>query len=338
MPAPPRACPACGGAKDLVLVEERRDPVGGVLYRLYSCGSCGLGFCEPRDPVGPDWYEKAAPLRAGEGRTPPGSDRRYRRFFEAGLTPGRILDVGCGDGGFVALACERGWKAAGVDYEARMVALARARGLDAHAQDYASFIKGRAAKEFDAVTLFDVLEHAPEPRVLLGLIKSVLKRGGHLFVTFPNAARPGLFGREAFDYPPHHFTRWTSSALRRFLEREGFVVERMEAPGPTVWWFSEHLFYAFLAPVAVRAARRALFGPGSTGALSDLYASGSGSDGMKGLLADASRRWRIAGAFKNACRVVTIPAGAVLALIFRLVRRDGGEHLYCLARYEERNT
>ncbi len=328
-----RACPACGGVRESAFVEERRDPIGGVLYRLYRCSACALVFSEPRDPVGPEWYEKSAPLRALENRAEPESDWRFRRFLDAGLEPGRVLDVGCGDGGFLSAAAARGWKGVGVDYESRMIALARAKGLDAHAQDLGDFLKKRAAKEFDAVVLFDVLEHAPDPRALLALIRPVLRRGGRLAVTFPNDSRPILFRREEYDYPPHHFTRWNAAALRNFLERDGFAIERLETAGPSVRWFSEILFDGLIAPWALALARRVLFGAKAEGTLTDLYSASAAPSAAAPALADKSRRQSLVNAFKYSCRVVTYPLGAVLAAAYRL-RKDSGEHLYCLARYE----
>ena len=217
-----------------------------------------------------------------------------------------------------------------------MIALVRAKGVDAHARDYEGFLKGRAAKEFDAVVLFDVLEHAPEPRALLALIKPVLKRGGHLCVTFPNERRPMWFGREDYDYPPHHFTRWNPEALRGFLQGQGFSIVALETVGPSVRWFSETMFYAVIAPAAIGAARRLLFGAGSRGTLSDLYSSvpaGTPGGAARGLLADGERRRRLSNAFKILCRAATYPVGVLLKLAC-LLRKDSGEYLYALARYD----
>jgi SAM-dependent methyltransferase len=324
-------CPACASTRPGAYIEERRDPVGGVLYRLFRCPDCGVAFSEPRDPVGPEWYEKQEPLRAREPRTVPESDIRFRRFFAAGLPPGRVLDGGCGAGGFLALARERGWTGVGVDYETRMIAVARARGLDAHARDFAGFLKTRAPAEFDAAVLFDVLEHASEPRELLAALKPVLKPGAYLAVTFPNDARPLFFGREDHDYPPHHFTRWTAQSLRSFFAREGFDVVAVETMGPSVYWFSENLFYRLIAPVAIGAAKKLLFGGSSRETVSAHYAS-NGAAGAGSALADPARRRRAADLFKYACRVVTYPVGAALALACRL-RPNSGDYLFGLARY-----
>lgn len=333
----PRCCPACEGVRDLALVEQWRDPVAGVFYRLHRCGTCGLVFSDPREAVGSDWYAKSAPLRAQEARPPAAGDWRFLRFLDAGLREGRVLDVGCGDGGFLSLSSARGWHSVGVDYDSRVIALAQAKGLDAHAGDYADFLKSRSAKEFDAVTMFDVLEHAAEPRALLELIKPVLKRGGHLAITFPNEGRPILFHREEYDYPPHHFTRWNVRALRGFLEGQGFAIVTLETVGPSTRWFSEILFDALIAPYAVAWARSLLFGPEAKGPITVLYAAGnSGKErpsGAKGFFLQKSRRQALVNVFKSACRIFTYPAGAALSLVYHL-KRNSGEYLYCLARYE----
>ncbi|MBI4371254.1 MAG: class I SAM-dependent methyltransferase [Elusimicrobia bacterium] len=326
----PRACPACGSTRGFSFVEEHRDAVAGGLYRLHRCGACGLVFAQPRDPVGAGWYEKAAPLRAAEPRGPAARDRRYRRFLGEGLAPGKLLDLGCGDGSFLKLAAAAGWTAVGADYDVRVAALARAQGLDVCAGDFASFLKKRAAKEFDAVVLFDVLEHASEPRELIAAIKPVLKRGGHLAVTLPNADRPLPFGRDRYDFPPHHFTRWTPGALSSFLRREGFAPVRVEAPGPTGLWFSEHLFDFAVAPAGLALARRLAFGRGARGSLTELY-SGKGASG---LLADPLRRGRLVWAARRLARVLTWPAGLLLSLPYR-ARSGRGHHLYALARYDD---
>lgn len=336
------SCPACANSRDLAFVEERRDPIGGVVYTLRRCQNCGLIFSDPRDPVGPDWYEKSAPLRAVEARGNPHDDSRFTWFFSSDLFPGRLLDLGCGDGGFLSEAVTCGWKAVGVDYESRMIALAREKGLDAHAQDFETFLKGRAAKEFDVVTLFDVLEHTGEPREMLTMIKPVLKRGGHLAITFPNANRPAWFGRESFDYPPHHFTRWTPAALKNFLEREGFSVVEMKTPGPSVRWFSEVIFHGVISPAAIGLVKRILFGRQTHGSLTSLYEASPATDSpsvqgpIKKYLAEPDRRRVAANVFRYAARFLTYPIGAVLVLACRL-RRGSGEYLYCLARFEPKS-
>lgn len=290
-------------------------------------------FSEPREAVGPDWYEKVAPLRAQEKRALPERDWRFTTFLGEGLSPGKILDVGCGDGGFLELANKAGWKGVGFDYETRMVASARERGVEVHAEEFATFCRARSASEFDAITLFDVLEHAPDPRELLALLLPLLKKGGHIALTLPNARRPIPFRREEHDYPPHHFTRWTPEAMRSFLERNGFLVVRQDAGSLKLSYLSDHIYFYALMPAALALAKRALFGKAAGGGtITQLYdASGAG-----GALADKSRRQALVDASKRLLRVLTWPAAAALWAWYAATRPSSGDCLYTLARRVDR--
>lgn len=312
-------------------METRRDPVAGAEYALWACPPCGVVFSEPRRAVGADWYEKAAPLRAKELKPAPRGDWRFASFLGEGLTPGKILDVGCGDGGFLELAREAGWTGVGFDYEERMIERAKQRGVEVHASEFSAFCRSRAAGEFDAVTLFDVLEHSPEPAGLIRLLKPLLKKGGHLAVTLPNARRPIPFAREEHDYPPHHFTRWTPEALEGFLEREGLRVARQDAGALKVAYLSDHLFFYALMPAVLGAAKRVLFGAASgEKTVTELYAE----SGRAGALSDKSRRQALVDAVKLVLRPLTWPAACLMWLYYRATRPFPGDCLYALARRE----
>lgn len=327
-------CPACSSAAEPAFVEEHHDRVGSKTYRLLRCPDCGVVFSEPREAVGADWYAKTAPLRGRERRPAPETDARFRRFFADGLPPGKLLDVGCGDGGFLALARERGFAVAGFDYDERVASLARAKGLsDVHAMEFSDFIESRRPAEFDAATLFDALEHTPEPAWFLAKIKTLLKPGAYLAVTLPNALRPLPWGREEHDYPPHHFTRWSPEALKRFLERQGFEVVRQEAGTLRLGYLSDHFFFYRLMPGAIALAKRVLFGgrgarDGAT--LSELYAGDTKAP--CGGLGDKMTRQRLVNAARSVFQVVFAPAALLMKTYYRLSRPHCGDHLYTLAR------
>lgn len=247
------------------------------------------------------------------------------------MPPGRVLDVGCGDGGFLSRARDAGWEGVGFDYESRMVALARARGVEVHAQDFAAFCRSRAPGEFDAITLFDVLEHTPEPAELLGLLRPLLKKAGALVITLPNSRRPLPFGREEHDYPPHHFTRWSPEALRGFLERNSFAVGHLDSGRLRLGHLSDHIFFYVLMPGVLRLAKRSLFGPGSGGKTVAEHYRGP-SVGANSWLANPSRRQALVDAAKSALRGVTFPLALPMWAYYRLTSPGGGDYLYALAR------
>ncbi|OGS36535.1 MAG: hypothetical protein A2506_02615 [Elusimicrobia bacterium RIFOXYD12_FULL_66_9] len=328
----PSGCPACSSAATPVFVEEHLDRIGAKTYRLLRCPDCDVVFSEPREAVGADWYAACAPLRGREKRPAPESDWRFRQFFSDELPQGHLLDVGCGDGGFLALAAQRGFAVTGFDYDERVASQARAKGLaDVHAMEFTGFIDGRDPGEFDAATLFDVLEHTPEPDWFLSRIKILLKPGAYLAVTLPNALRPLPWGREEHDYPPHHFTRWTPAALKGFLERAGFEVLRQEAEVLRLSYLSDHFFFYRLMPGLIALAKRALFGGAKEGAtLSELYAGDAKAS--SGGLGDKMTRQKLVNAARAAFLVLFAPAAFVMKTYYGLSRPHCGDHLYTLAR------
>jgi SAM-dependent methyltransferase len=326
-------CPACAAAGPFSKVEDWRDPVAGKQYAVHECGACGVQFSEPRVAVGADWYEKAAPLRALEARPDPYQDWRYLTFLHEKLEPGRLLDVGCGDGAFLEFAQSKGWKGLGFDYETRMIALARERGVEVVATDFESFCKGRRPGEFDAASLFDVLEHTPEPARLLGLLTPLLKVGGRVVITLPNADRPIPFRREQHDFPPHHYTRWTPKAMRKFLEDHGYAVEHQDAGNLKFEYVSDHLFFFGFMPWALGLAKAVLFGRGKGGTVTELYAAkGEAKAPGAGSLGDPMVRQRLVNWLKLAFRAVSWPVALVMTAYYRATRDLAGDSLYTMAR------
>lgn len=153
--------------------------------------------------------------------------RRTLAGLERVVRPGRLLDVGCGTGWFMAIARDRGWETTGVDLSPWSVERTRALGLDAREgllQD-----QGFSEGSFDAISLLQVVEHIPDPRDLLAECRRLLRPGGALLVATPNPQ--SLLARAkgaAWNYwiPPMHCVWYPPKALARLLEQNGFTVER----------------------------------------------------------------------------------------------------------------
>lgn len=101
----------------------------------------------------------------------------------AGLTQGRLVDVGAGGGEFVYVACRHGFDARGVEPNLGYSAFARdAYGVRVDTAEVGSLEPGCA----DLITLFHVLEHIADPRAALATIWRALVPGGHLYIEVPN--------------------------------------------------------------------------------------------------------------------------------------------------------
>jgi 2-polyprenyl-3-methyl-5-hydroxy-6-metoxy-1,4-benzoquinol methylase len=142
----------------------------------------------------------------------------------------RLLDVGCSAGRFVALANERGFEAEGTDIQPEAVQQGRAHfGVRLHCGDLLA--QGFPAGSYDVVTMWDVLEHLPDPVAYLREVARILKWGGRVLVQVPNNSirvlllAAGLKRPKPGEYPMisfEHIQHWTPAMLTRALQRAGF--------------------------------------------------------------------------------------------------------------------
>jgi SAM-dependent methyltransferase len=147
----------------------------------------------------------------------------------ARLRPGgRLLDVGAGTGVFLNEMRRYGaWDVKGVELNEAAAEQGRTKfGLDV--------FRGQVedapwpAGSFDVVTLWDVLEHLPDPRGALGRIRTLLSEEGYLICSVPNGGSldARLFGRYWIGLDaPRHMSVFNLKSLRRLLGETGFELE-----------------------------------------------------------------------------------------------------------------
>ena len=149
----------------------------------------------------------------------------------------RLLDVGAGNGAYVAYARRFGWEAEGIDPDAAGVATARDLGIPVGLGTLAD-MEDTATGTFASVTLSHVIEHLHDPETQLRRIHRLLAPDGHVWIATPNLEALGhrLFRRDWVGLdPPRHLVLFTTDSLRSLLERTGFVVEPIPRPAPTAW-------------------------------------------------------------------------------------------------------
>jgi SAM-dependent methyltransferase len=147
------------------------------------------------------------------------------RRIEARAPKGRLLDVGCGTGVFLAVMRERGWQVAGLEpNEAWADQLRRNLGLDVQTGTLED--APPELGQFDVVSMLDVIEHLADPLAALAAARRVLRPGGLLVLTTPNlnALEHRLFGRAWYALqPPDHLWLFTPRSLGQVVRRGGYA-------------------------------------------------------------------------------------------------------------------
>jgi len=262
MPETNLACCVCGATGARPWRTSGDNLLGGpAVYQAVRCVRCGTVRLDPRPPAErmadfypPDLYARSEP-KTGEtdeiGRRldqyNDGLAERAARALTGGATGKTVLDVGCGDGRFLAALATRGaTSVTGLETDPVAAGLARRRTggqvLESSLED-----AGLPDAAFDLVSLLHVLEHVPDPRATLGAARRVLRPCGVLFLALPNAAslEAAMFGRAWYHLDlPRHLWGFGPRTLTRLLEEVGFVVENVR-------------FFPFLfAPQSVRNVLR----------------------------------------------------------------------------------
>jgi SAM-dependent methyltransferase len=206
-----------------------------------------------RDVLGiPDWSVLVS-LREEEERQERGRLDRLRRLL-GGAVRGRILNVGCGTGGFNLVAEESGARAVGVDADAEAIAICALKREKAGG----AFVRAAAERlpfpdgTFDVVYCFSAIEHVESVEESVAEMVRVTRRGGLIYVHTPNAWSwyeghykllwvpflPAALGRlylRARGRPSEYLAtlrRLTPGAMRRAFARAGLRDLRFHADAP----------------------------------------------------------------------------------------------------------
>jgi SAM-dependent methyltransferase len=237
-------------------------------FRFYRCPRCRLVVYDTRTGVNQEKYV----LSRVDPEAPTRQNRAHRQTYafirRHAPVPGRLLDLGCGDGTILWLARRDGWEVQGVELYAEQTALVRdALGLDVETSDIMAY--SGVPEVWDCVVLTHVLEHLPDPVAALRKIRELLKEGGVGVLEFPNIdafdarlrrllERAGVHRRHyASTYVPGHVQEFCRASFAFAAERAGLALEVWEtyAVNPLKYALFRHVPIGNKARVLVRRPR-----------------------------------------------------------------------------------
>jgi 2-polyprenyl-3-methyl-5-hydroxy-6-metoxy-1,4-benzoquinol methylase len=215
----------------------------GEHYRIVQCRQCGLVYADPRRRPADilSDYETVVDTRyLHECEARVATFGRNIRPLEAlvghvpepnPLNGHRLLDVGAHVGVFVEVAQERGWQASGLEPSRWAVEQGRERGLD--------MIQGtlREAEldgaSYDAVTMWDVVEHLIDPMADMRETARLLKPGGVFCVHTINidSALARVMGKRWPWLVEMHNYFFSPRTLGAMVEKAGLRVESWHVQG-----------------------------------------------------------------------------------------------------------
>lgn len=256
--APSPKCIACGSA-GIELYDGLTDYLEGTpqTWRMVRCAreACGMLWLDPK-PLAADLIKAYATYHTHSRRSRGAAElalsalnatcklasrlldlssglgrqrRQLRTMFVGDAPPGKLLEVGSGSGRFLDRMRRAGWQVQGTDFDPAVARRVRQKyGLKIDVGDLSGL--RYPAGTYDVVALSQVIEHVHDPLALLGECHRVLRAGGRVVLSTPNAA--GLAHRRYRRCwrglePPRHLHIFTPSALAECARASGLKVEMM---------------------------------------------------------------------------------------------------------------
>ncbi len=229
-------CPVCGADSFQPVLNAKDYTVSAEEFSICECSVCTARFTQDiPTPAGIAPYYKSENY-ISHTNTSKGlinglyqwvrkrTLKQKRKLVErvTGLKTGMILDLGSGTGAFAAEMKNNNWQVTALepDEDARKVA---ADSFGVTLQDTSEFYN-LAEQQFDAITMWHVLEHVHDLQGYMAKLKTLLKEKGRLIIAVPNytSGDAAVYGQywAAYDVPRHLY-HFSPAAMKGLVEKHG---------------------------------------------------------------------------------------------------------------------
>ncbi len=201
-------------------------------YKLVRCKNCGFVFINPQ-PTSKE-LQKSYPKTYYPKKILTGDYYFYQmdklKKISEFYRNGKILDIGCGIGGFLKLARDRGWLTFGVEISSEASRYGEEQfGLDIYNGDFLN--SNFTMKDFDVIMLWHVLEHLQKPNEVIKKVFNILKEDGLIVIAVPNfdSFQAKCFKENWYHLDvPRHLCQFTPNIIKSALEKNGFKIVKID--------------------------------------------------------------------------------------------------------------
>lgn len=150
----------------------------------------------------------------------------------------KLLEIGSGPGLFLKYAKSKAWKVTGIEPSKQAAEFSKKNNIPI-IQKFYEEVSIKDLGQFDTVCMFEFLEHTPDPKYVIKLAYSLLRKDGIICIGVPNdynplqeIARKHLKLKPYWLAPPHHINYFTIDSLSRLLQKNGFEIVHKETNFP----------------------------------------------------------------------------------------------------------
>lgn len=208
-------------------------------WKIVKCNNCGFHYTNPRPTLEslPYYYSEEyfkderhrAKFYNEDGSLKADVANYTNRIMDAEShvnKRGSILEVGAARGGYLHVMKQRGWEVAGVEISQDACNQAKLMyGLDLFC---GVMVQYQAQQKYDVVSMYQTLEHVPDPKEVIQKSYELLKPGGNIVIEVPNRncfEMKYSAERRRLSYDlPRHLNHFTPDFLAKELEKANFEV------------------------------------------------------------------------------------------------------------------
>ncbi len=233
-------CPVCDSATIHFVLEAKDYTVSNELFEIWECETCTLRFTQhiPKEESIGAYYKSENYISHSDTkkglvnrlyhwvrrRTLVKKRKMVQQF--TGLKKGKLLDIGSGTGAFLHEMQQHDWSVTGLepDADAREVAK-KSYGLQV---DTSSALFSLHHQQYDAITLWHVIEHVHALQAYMAQLKKLLSEKGKIFIAVPNyTAKDAAVYQQywaAYDVPRHLY-HFSPKSMQRLVEEHGMKIQ-----------------------------------------------------------------------------------------------------------------